>query len=176
MSTHDQKFFDVFIMVIGSLVAITITLIFIARSVGAATQTQWVHEYPVYGEQVAKRLKPAGSAAVPGDAAATPPSAGEPAAGAVASTTEPVAATLSGSEVFNQACNTCHGPGIAGAPKNGDKAAWAARIAQGNATLYKHALEGFQGAAGVMPPKGGWANLSAAEITAAVDYMVSQSL
>lgn len=171
MSTHDQRFFDVFILVIGSLVAIAVILIFIARSVGAATQTLWVREYPVYGQGVSERLKPAGSAALPG--AAGPEET--PVAAAVAAKAAPVAAPLSGPQVFNQACNACHGAGIGGAPKNGDKAAWAARIAQGDATLYKHALEGFQGATGFMPAKGGWANLSDGEITAAVDYMVSQS-
>jgi cytochrome c5 len=79
---------------------------------------------------------------------------------------------LSGPQVFNQACNACHGAGIGGAPKLGDKAAWAPRIAQGSGTLNKHALEGFQGQAGFMPPKGGWVNLSDGEIIAAVEYMV----
>ncbi len=171
MSSHDQRFFDVFILVIGSLAGIGVVLIMLARSVGAATQARWVHEYPVYGEQVAERLKPAGTVGLPGG-----PEGGQAApAGAVAVAAAPVAAPLSGPQVFNQACNACHGAGIGGAPKNGDKAAWAARIAQGNAVLYRHALEGFQGAAGVMPAKGGWANLSDAEITAAVDYMVSES-
>ncbi len=171
MSSHDQRFFDVFILVIGILTAIAIALIILARSVGAATQTQWVQEYPIYGEQVAARLKPAGSAALPGE----PGAEGAPAVTIVAAAAAPVAAPLSGPQVFNQACNACHGAGIGGAPKNGDKAGWAPRIAQGNATLYKHALEGYQGSAGVMPPKGGWANLSDGEVNAAVDYMISQS-
>ncbi len=171
MSSHDQRFFDVFILVIGSLAGIGVVLIMLARSVGAATQARWVHEYPVYGEQVTERLKPAGTVGLPGG-----PEVGQAApAGAAAVAAAPVAAPLSGPQVFNQACNACHGAGIGGAPKNGDKAAWAARIAQGNAVLYRHALEGYQGATGVMPAKGGWANLSDAEITAAVDYMVSES-
>lgn len=167
MSTHDQRFFDVFMLVIGSLVAITIALIILARAMGAETQLKWVHEYPVYGEKVAERLQPAGSAALPGEAGA------EAAPAAVAAA--PAAAPLTGEQVFTQACSTCHGAGIAGAPKFGDKGAWAARIAQGADTLHKHALEGFQGKSGVMPPKGGWANLSDAEIMGAVDYMVAGS-
>jgi cytochrome c5 len=66
----------------------------------------------------------------------------------------------------------CHGAGIAGAPKVGDKTNWAPRIAQGNAVLYEHALKGFQGKAGVMPPKGGSAAPDA-DVKAAVDYMVA---
>jgi cytochrome c5 len=75
--------------------------------------------------------------------------------------------------VFDTACTACHGAGIAGAPKFGDKAAWAPRIAEGTNTLYTHALQGFQGKGGVMPPKGGYSSLSDADVKAAVDYMVS---
>lgn len=171
MSTHDQRFFDVFILVIGLLVAFAVGLIFLARSIGANTQVQWVRETPAYARAVEQRLRPAGNAALPGEAEAAATAAADAAAAAAA----PVAAPLSGPQVFNQACNACHGAGIAGAPKNGDKAAWGARIAQGAATLYKHAIEGFQGQGGVMPPKGGWVNLSDDEIKAAVDYMVEQS-
>ena len=61
---------------------------------------------------------------------------------------------------------------MAGAPKFGDKAAWAPRIKQGSATLYDHAIKGFQGNAGVMPPKGA-STASDDEVKAAVDYMVN---
>ena len=72
---------------------------------------------------------------------------------------------------YQSACFACHGTGAAGAPKLGDKGAWKARIAQGNATLYDHALKGFKG----MPPKGGRADLGDDVVKAVVDYMVSQS-
>jgi cytochrome c5 len=64
-----------------------------------------------------------------------------------------------------------HGTGVAGAPKLGDKAAWAPRIKQGKVTLYNHALHGK----GAMPPKGGNASLADDAVKAAVDYMVSAS-
>jgi len=170
LSNQDQRFFDVFILVIGLLVAFAIALGIIARSIGNETQVKWVQENPGYDKSVDERLAPAGRVGLPGDPGAD---AQPEAAAAVAAT--PVAAPLTGPQVFNQACNACHGAGIAGAPKVGDKAAWGARIAQGMDTLNKHAIEGFQGQAGVMPPKGGWANLSDGEIVAAVDYMVEQS-
>jgi cytochrome c5 len=85
------------------------------------------------------------------------------------------AADLPGDQVYNTACMACHGPGIAGAPKYGDKGAWASRIAQGTPTLYKHALEGFQGKAGFMPAKGGRADYSDKSITNGVNYMVAGS-
>ena len=83
----------------------------------------------------------------------------------------PVAA--GGEGVYKAACVACHGAGIAGAPKTGDKAAWSARIAQGKPTLYIHAVAGFQGKGGVMPAKGGNASLPDADVKSAVDYMVS---
>jgi cytochrome c5 len=81
------------------------------------------------------------------------------------------AADLGGEEVYGQACIACHGAGIAGAPKFGDKAAWAERLAQGADTLHKHAIEGYQGKAGFMPPKGGRTDLTDQSVMNAVDYM-----
>jgi cytochrome c5 len=105
---------------------------------------------------------PATPAVTPG----TPPVAGALATPAVAGNTE------AGKTLFNATCAACHGAGIAGAPKFGDKAAWAPRIAQGNSTLYDHAIKGFQGKAGMMPPKGG-SPAPDADVKAAVDYMVA---
>jgi cytochrome c5 len=80
-----------------------------------------------------------------------------------------------GAEVFQQTCSVCHGQGIAGAPKAGDRTAWAPRIAKGKPLLYQHALQGFQGSAGVMPAKGGRADLPDDLIKAAVDHMVGMA-
>ena len=80
-------------------------------------------------------------------------------------------ALADGPSVYAAACTACHGAGIGGAPKTGDAAAWAPRVAKGQATLYKHAIEGFQGAAGVMPAKGARTDISDELIQAAVDHM-----
>jgi cytochrome c5 len=85
-----------------------------------------------------------------------------------------VAAADVGKKVYDTTCIACHGAGIAGAPKLGDKAAWAPRIQQGASVLHEHAIKGFQGKAGVMPPKGGSA-VPDQEIKAAVDFMVAAS-
>lgn len=74
-----------------------------------------------------------------------------------------------GLTVFNTVCSACHGTGAAGSPKAGDKTAWAPRIAQGKEVLYKSALGGKN----AMPPRGGSADLSDAEVKAGVDHMVS---
>lgn len=80
-----------------------------------------------------------------------------------------------GQKTYQMACFACHGTGAAGAPKLGDKDAWKDRIAQGMATLEKHAIEGYQGSKGFMPAKGGRADLSDEAVKAAVAYMVEQS-
>ncbi|NDP62427.1 c-type cytochrome [Polaromonas sp.] len=83
-----------------------------------------------------------------------------------------VADNAVGKSTFNNTCALCHASGAAGAPKTGDKADWGPRIAQGKDTLYKHALEGFNGAKGAMPARGGSTTLSDDQVKAAVDYMV----
>src|SRR2546425_1020980 len=83
------------------------------------------------------------------------------------------AAVLSGEQVYSTTCVACHAAGVAGAPKFGDKGAWAPRLGQGLAVLHQHALEGFQGKSGVMPPKGGRVDLADKSILNAVEYMVN---
>ena len=87
----------------------------------------------------------------------------------------PGAAPSPGENTYRQVCAACHRMGVAGAPKVGDADQWRPRIAQGMDTLYRHALEGFTGQQGVMPPRGGRPELSDAAVRAAVDYMVAQS-
>lgn len=80
-----------------------------------------------------------------------------------------------GEQVYQQACFACHGTGAAGAPRTGDKEAWAPRIEKGMDTLKKHALEGFRGEKGFMPPKGGATHLSDEQVGDALAYMVKES-
>jgi cytochrome c5 len=75
-----------------------------------------------------------------------------------------------GEAVFNHVCKMCHGSGMMGAPKLGDKAAWSARVEQGEATLVDHALVGIR----KMPPRGTCKTCSDADIANAVAYMLSQ--
>jgi cytochrome c5 len=84
------------------------------------------------------------------------------------------AAPLKGQAVYEATCIACHGEGIAGAPKFGDKAAWAPRIAHGYNTLVKHAIEGFSGKSGAMPPKGG-GSYEDVEVARAVAYMADKA-
>ena len=75
-----------------------------------------------------------------------PPPAAAPAASAPAPVADAAADGGKGAELFKKTCAMCHQTGVAGAPKLGDKAYWGPRIAQGQDTLYKHAIEGFNGA------------------------------
>lgn len=83
------------------------------------------------------------------------------------------AVAADGQAAYNKACVACHASGAAGAPKLGDKAAWAPRIGKGIDALYHSAINGLPGTA--MMPKGTCAACTEDELKAAVDYMVSQS-
>ena len=99
-------------------------------------------------------------------AAATPAEAAAPAAPAPATATAVVAGN--GEAIYKQVCVACHAAGVAGAPKFGDKAAWAPYIKTGQEAMYAAAIKGK----GAMPPKGG-STAPDADIHAAVDYMVN---
>lgn len=81
------------------------------------------------------------------------------------------AAAPNGKALYEATCQACHAAGVAGAPKLGDKAAWAPRLATGVAALQTSALKGKN----AMPPKGGNPSLADADVNAAVEYMVSQA-
>ena len=167
-ASHDRTFFDTFLLVLGILVGVTIGLIIIARIIAANTSVANRAEDPVFQRQVEERIQPVARVAIAGqdNSSLAPPAA----AAAVAAT---AAADLTGEQIYNQACVACHGAGVAGAPKFGDKAAWAPRIAQGMDTLHTHALQGYQGKAGYMPPKGGRTDLSDQSVMNGVDYIVA---
>ena len=111
---------------------------------------------------------PAAQAPAPAPTPAPAPAAQAPAAAPA------TAENTVGKSVYGKTCAMCHAAGVAGAPKPGDKADWAPRIAQGKDTLYKHAIEGFTGPdGGVMPPKGGNPGLTEEQIHATVDWMLA---
>lgn len=111
---------------------------------------------------IEERIKPAGETCLQGDASCAAPVTAAAASG-----------PRSGEEVYNAACMACHSTGAAGAPKVGDAAAWADRVAKGMDVLYDGGINGVPGTG--MMAKGGCMNCSDEETTAAVDYMVENS-
>ena len=149
------------ILLVGFAVPVII-LVLIAHFI--ASETEPPASYEAVGTQAStdQRIAPVAQASAAAPAAAA--SAAAPAAGATVAD--------AGKKVYESTCIACHGAGVAGAPKFGDKADWAPIIAQGMPTLYDRALHGYTGKRGMMPPKGG-STASDADVKAAVDYMVA---
>jgi cytochrome c5 len=155
---------------VGILAGFFVGMVFLASFVVSGAAPEQNKDDAEYQRQVAGRIAPLARVAIAGkdnsalktgDAAPVLPSPAAP------------AAVLPGEQVYTATCFACHGAGVAGAPKFGDKGAWAPRLGQGLAVLHKHALEGFQGKAGVMPAKGGRTDLADQSILNAVDYMAN---
>jgi len=151
----DRDFLKTFTGLLAALVALTVIIFVVAQMVSGSSKAKVSQTE----KQIAERIKPVGELAVAGAAAV---------ANAVIPTAQ--AAGDKGEAVYKQVCQTCHLAGVANAPKLGDKAAWAPRIAQG---LDKLVASGKKGK-GAMPPKGGFSG-SDADFKAAVEYMFNKS-
>jgi len=159
VSHRDDVFIKVFVGILAGLALFTVAIIILANTIGV-TEVEGVRGSPMSEDAVAERIRPVGRVKVAGQAG------GEQAGQATAAAPAQDAQT-----VYTTACGACHAAGVAGAPRLGDKGAWAPRIAQGMDALNQHALQGFKG----MPPKGGRMDLSDAAVTGAVAYMVEKS-
>lgn len=169
MSKHDTHFFNVFSVVLGLLAAFAVLVFALARYVGKTEQSPTVLDDPLIAHTVTERLAPPVRIAVAGQdntALTIAPVTATASAGAIM----PVLET--GEQVYENACKNCHGISLLGAPKPGDGPAWQPRIAQGKPTLYEHAIKGFTGKVGTMPPKGGRTDISDELVRAAVDHML----
>jgi cytochrome c5 len=160
--SSDTQFFNSFSMVLGILIAVAIVLFAVARSMGADTQGAAVLLEPLHLAEVQKNITPFAQVAIAGKDNSALAAVTAPPSGAAANV------PTTGEQAFTQVCSACHSTGVNGAPKVGDHAAWAPRIAQGKDTLYKDAIAGK----GNMPPKGG-TNWPDATIKMTVDYMIS---
>ncbi len=156
---EDRQFTTMFMAVLVGLTGFTITILVIANilsnddSMGSDLRVQ---------KAVAERVKPVGEVYI----GSVPEGIG--ASAVAAAPTQMAAADLSGDQVYQQVCASCHTAGVLNAPKPGDAAAWAPRLAKGNDTLYANAINGI----GAMPAKGGRADMSDDAIKAAVDHML----
>jgi cytochrome c5 len=173
VSKQDTHFINMFSLVIGILVALAIVFFVVARGIGASTEGKEMLSEPDYYKTVEARVAPVEQEAVAGQNNAALAIKAPAGATAEAGGSSGLAMPTSGKDLFDQTCSACHGAGIAGAPKAGDKAAWASHVAKGLPTLYDHALHGFTGTTGTMPAKGGRTDVPDAMVEQAVNYMVS---
>ena len=170
MRNYDLQFLKHFSMLIGALVLLTIGLILFAYHLH---QTIPPEVSPTAQKNTDDRIAPIGAVYAGATGAAQQQAAVAAAAQAAASQVA-YGGTKDGSVVFKNLCTGCHTSGAGGAPTL-DKAHWAARIAEGTDTLYKHAIEGYHGPdGGVMPPKGGNPALTDEQVKATVDWMLGQ--
>jgi cytochrome c5 len=160
VSSNDKQFATVFVAVLGILAVLAIILYFIA---GYLTEDMAAYKPD---EVILENIKPVGQVKVAGESAAADTGAAAP-AGDAAAAAEPMTAD----QIYQAKCLACHDTGAAGAPKTGDAAAWAPRIAQGMDTLLANATNGLN----AMPPKGLCMECSDADLKAVVQYMVENS-
>jgi cytochrome c5 len=161
--SQDKQFFTTFVGVLIGLGVLAVILYFVAGYMsGSVDETK-------PKEIVLENIKPIGQVNIAGQPGSEPAPTAEPAAasGEAAAPAGP----KTGEQVYQAHCIACHGTGAAGAPKMGDAAAWAPRIAQGIDTLLAHATSGLN----AMPPKGLCMECSGAELKGAIEYMISKS-
>jgi cytochrome c5 len=169
LNKQDSVFLKHFSMIIAFLMAVTIGLILFAHHLNGAIPAE---VSPEAVKRTDARIAPTG-AVYAGATGAAQQAAAVAAAAAAAASQVAYGGTMDGSVIFNNLCTGCHTSGAGGAPTL-DKTHWAARIAQGKDTLYKHAIEGFSSNGATMPPKGGNPALTDAQVEATVDWMLGQ--
>ncbi len=169
MRNHDLVFLKHFSQVIAVLFGIMVGLILLALWFNGRKE----HEPNRIAEnRTIERIQPIG-AVYAGDTGAAAAASAAKAAAEAAKGQVAYGGTLDGAVIYDNLCSACHQNGAGGAPLP-NKVAWAPRIAQGLETLVKHAVEGYQGNAGIMPARGGNPALTDEQVRASVEYMVNK--
>lgn len=167
MHNHDLQFLKRFSMVIVFLMLVALILIAFAFMLAHRLPSDAA---PGAQARLEERIKPVG-AVYAGETGAAAAAAAAKAALEAAASQVAYDGTLDGSVIYTKLCAACHGTGAGGAPTL-DRSHWDARIAQGMDTLMKHAIEGYQGAAGLMPARGGNPALNDEQVQATVKWML----
>jgi len=164
---------------VGAVALVVGIILLVQFAIGAYSKRESKDDASMSAAAIANRVAPVAKVAIDPNAKAPEPAKAEPAKAAgtapvaIAAVPPPAAAksggAADGKKIYDATCIACHGTGVAGAPKLGDKAAWAPHIKGGVPHLYEIALKGK----GAMPAKGGNASLAEADVKAAVDYMVN---
>lgn len=158
-------------VVIGAVALIIAIILVVRYAIGSYGSRPLKGDPAMSDEAVAKRLAPVAQVVVDPNAPAAPAAAvaAIPAAAIPAAPAKTAHAGSAGKATYDAVCSVCHAAGVAGAPKLGDKAAWAVRQKEGKPRLYMSVLKGK----GAMPPKGGNPSLSDDAVKASVDYMLA---
>ena len=170
VTSTDRIFLKHFAMLIGFLIVVAIVLMALGAHIYASHPPE---QSPKAAAAVTERVAPVG-AVYAGDTGRAAMAAAQEAAKAAAAAQVAYGGTTDGKTIFGNLCHSCHETGAGGAPKLTDKAAWAPRVAEGIATLDKHAIEGYTGKSGIMPAKGGNPSLTDEQVKATVQWMVDQ--
>ncbi len=171
MRNYDLDFLKRFSMVIAFLMAVTLVLILFS----AYLHYGYPHEpNPIETKRTEARIAPLGGvfAGKGGEAAKA---AADAAAKAALVANVPYEGRTDGAEIYGGLCASCHKGGVGGAPML-TATGMGARAGKGKDLLYKHAIEGFQGSAGVMPAKGGNPALTDDQVKVAVDWMLDNTI
>lgn len=172
MSPSDRTFLHHFSVMIVGLAVLALFLIGAAVLIYRSSPS---HSTRTDSDAVLRRIAPVG-AVYAGDTGRAAMQAAQEAAAKAAASQVAYGGTTDGKTIYDNLCHSCHTAGVAGAPKLGDKADWASRIAQGMDTLVKHAIDGYTGPDGnVMPPKGGNPALTDEQVHNTVEWIVAQS-
>ncbi len=167
MNKHDLAFMKHFAQLIIGLVVLAAFLILAAIYIHGAQPREAT---PTLVAAANARIASVG-AVFSGDTGKAALDAAKAASAGAATVQAAYDGTLDGATIYNNLCGACHTSGAAGAPKL-EKAAWAARTAQGIDTLVQHAIDGYTGSAGVMPARGGNPAISDEQIRVTVQWMV----
>ena len=167
MNQTDLKFLKHFAMVIAGLMALTLVLILGALAIH---QRQPSEANPKQQQAIDQRIAPV-AAVYSGETGKAAIETAKASALAAAGAQVAYEGSTDGGLIYEKLCSACHGSGVAGAPKL-TKADWASRQAQGIDVLVSHALDGYQGATGIMPARGGNPALSDDQIKATVRWML----
>ncbi len=170
MRNYDLDFLKRFSMVIAFLMAVTLSLIVFAAYIHYS-QPQEIN--PIEVTRTEMRIAPAG-AVYAGTTGAAAQLAAAAAAKALAASQVAYGGTMDGGVIFGNLCAGCHKSGAGGAPML-TATGFGARAGKGMDMLHQHAIEGFQGTAGVMPAKGGNPSLTDGQVKATVDWMMKQA-
>lgn len=172
ISKSDKTFVRQFSLVIGALSLFAIILLIVA-SITYSRQPD--ADFGSTQESIQQRLSPIG-AVYAGDTGRAAMAAAKAAAAKAAASKVAYGGTTDGKAIFDHLCTSCHTAGVTGAPRVGNHAEWAPRIAEGVDTLIKHAIDGYTGPDGNhMPAKGGNPALTEEQVANAVKWMVAQS-